>query len=76
MEARVVATDPIWWLMYGLFAAMVALHPRRTAPITRINPTAAGLAGLASIPAAVQVWSQLRLQFGAPDPFGHAAANH
>jgi hypothetical protein len=68
--------DPIWWLMYGLFLAMVALHPRRTAPITHIKRAAAWLAGVATLPLAVQVWSQLRLQFGAPDPLGHAAANH
>jgi hypothetical protein len=68
--------DPIWWLMYALFAAMVALHPRRTAPITRINRAGAWLAGAATLPMAVQVLNQLRLQFAAPDPYGHAAANH
>lgn len=68
--------DPVWFVVYALFAAVVVLHPRRSAPIGAVDRPMLVLAGLAAVPLAYSVWHHLRLQFGPEDPFGHAASNH
>lgn len=68
--------DPIWWVVYVLFSAVVVLHPRRTAPITAVDRPAALLAVVGALCLAVYAWNQLQLQFGPEDPTGHVAANH
>lgn len=70
--------DPVWWVVYALFAAVVVLHPRRTAGITATDRPAALLAAAAAVPLVVHAWNQLQLQlqFGPEDPTGHVAGNH
>jgi hypothetical protein len=68
--------DPAWLAAYLLFAAVVALHPRRTAPITTVDRPALLLAVAAAVPLASFGWQQLRLQFGTVDTLGHAENNH
>jgi hypothetical protein len=73
--------DPIWIVVYLLFAAVVVLHPRRTARIrtarirTAYRPALA-VAVVGAVPLAVYGLDHLRLQSGPEDPLGHAAGNH
>ena len=68
--------DPIWIVVYLLFAGVVAAHPRRAARIHPVDRPALALAVVAAAPLAVYGWDHLRLQFGPEDTFGHAADNH
>lgn len=68
--------DPIWFVPYGLYAAMVLLHPRRSARITAVHRPALLLAVAGAVPLAVYGVLQLRQQFGPVDPTGHVDANH
>ncbi len=60
--------DPIWFVVYGLFLAIVALHPRRLPPMGPIDPAAAALAAIAAVPLAWLAVDQLRQQFAPADP--------
>jgi hypothetical protein len=68
--------DPIWFVVYALFIAVVALHPRRVARIGRVDRTALLVAVVGAVPFAVYSVNRLRLQFGPADPLGHVADNH
>jgi hypothetical protein len=74
--ARLTIDDPTWFVVYGLFAAVVMLHPRRLARISAVDRPALILAVAAAAPLGVFAWQRLELQIGPPDPFGHAADNH
>jgi hypothetical protein len=68
--------DVIWFLVYALFFAVVALHPRRTARIGAVDRPVLLVALVGAVPFAAYVWLELRLQFGPADPFGHVDDNH
>jgi hypothetical protein len=64
--------DPLWYLMYGLFLAIVVLHPRRLAPLWPVDPVAATVAAIGAVPLAWFAVAQLRQQFAPahqPDNF-------
>jgi hypothetical protein len=67
---------PIWFIAYGLFIAVVALHPQRATRVTSVGRPALLLAAVGAVPLAVYAWQQLQLQFGPEDAFGHVADNH
>ena len=60
--------DPLWYVVYGLFVAIVALHPRRSAPLRPVDPVAATVAALGAVPLAWLVFAELRQQFAPADP--------
>jgi hypothetical protein len=71
--------DPIWFVAYALFVAIVALHPRRLAPLRPIDPVAATVTVIGAIPLAWFAFEELRQQFAQTDPpdnfhFGMAQA--
>ena len=71
--------DPIWYVLYALFVAIVALHPRRLAPLRPIDPVAATVALIGAAPLAWFAFEELRRQFAPADPpdnfhFGMALA--
>jgi hypothetical protein len=71
--------DPIWFVVYALFLVIVALHPRRIAPLRPIDPVAATVAVIGVIPLAWYAVGELRQQFAQADPpdtfhFGMALA--
>ena len=71
--------DPLWFVVYALFVAIVALHPRRLAPLRPIDPVAATVALIGAVPLAWYVFEELRQQFAPADPpdnfhFGMALA--
>ncbi len=71
--------DPIWFVAYALFVAIVALHPRRRAPLGPIDPVAATVAAIGAVPLAWYAFEELRQQFAPVDPpdnfhFGMAQA--
>jgi hypothetical protein len=70
--------DPMWFVVYTLFLAIVALHPRRIAPLRPIDPVAATVAVIGVVPLAWYAVGELR-QFAQADPpdnfrFGMALA--
>jgi hypothetical protein len=60
--------DPLWGVVYALFVAIVALHPRRLAPLGPIDPVAATVAVIGVVPVAWYAVGELRQQFAAADP--------
>ena len=71
--------DPIWYVLYALFVSIVALHPRRLAPLRPIDPVAAAVALIGAVPLAWFAFDELRKQFAQADPpdnfhFGMALA--
>jgi hypothetical protein len=77
--ARRDVGDPTWYVTYGLLVAIVALHPRRLAPLRPIDPVGATVAVIGAVPLAWFAIDELRKQFGPADPpnnfhFGMALA--
>jgi hypothetical protein len=71
--------NPLWFVVYALFVAIVALHPRRLAPLRPIDPVAATVAAIGAIPLVWYAIGELRQQFAPADPpdnfhFGMALA--
>src|SRR5262245_11019198 len=55
--------DPIWYVVYALFLAIVVLHPRRFAPLRPIDPVAATVAAIGAVGLVWFAGVELRQQF-------------
>ena len=54
--------DPLWWVVYAMTVAIIALHPRRLAPLPPWNWPALAFAVIGAGPLLAYAWSEFRQQ--------------